>query len=204
MRRYGVFNFRHLLYVAAVTVLLGSCKSVDPEITQETKLQAYSNLKQLIDSKEYRIDIKTIQPFASAATTQLLTSLSLHLDGSNTGIIDVRGEGYYLEVSEDMVQASMPFYGEAFRSGGNPANYNLGVDMDSAVENYKVEYLEAKQRVVIKFDVKDGKDQYDSYHVNMKVWTNKRVELIINSAIRTSVRYRGLLTARAGDSDSDS
>ncbi|PCE63709.1 DUF4251 domain-containing protein [Sediminicola luteus] len=99
--------------------------------------------------------------------------------------INIQGDNNTVSIASKNCVAYLPFFGTAHvgKIGGNG-----GFEVDGPVENYKVEYNDAKQRIKISFDA-DGKSERLGFVLS--IGRKGGADLNVNSNIRDSNRYDG-------------
>ncbi len=183
-----------LLLVVGLSMCCVSCKSAEPTTAASDSVE-FKKLLKVLESQSYRIDIDEVMPFNTAATTKVLNTLLLPNTGNSAARIDVRGAGHYLEVRGDHIKASLPYFGEQRQGGGQYGSTNSGIEIDGESKDHELLPNEGKNQVVIQFTADDGNRGAESYNVIMTSFLNGRMDIIVSSSHRTSLRYTGTLGA---------
>jgi len=179
------------LILASIGLLMMGCKGGDKAAKEAQNAAAMVQLTALIDSKNYRIEIDAVHPFNTAATTQVLNQLAPYTNGGSTSRINVQGRGHYLEVTQEKVMGSMPYFGQQLQGGGQFGKADIGVDMDGVADEYGVQLNEKKGRYKIEFRTDDSKNPGENYDVLITLFPNRRAEVQVTSSHRTNIRYTG-------------
>ncbi len=153
------------------------------------KNQQFEELKELVATKSFMIEVKTAHPMQTYAVTQVTNAL-LRNTGNNAGRIDVTGD--YIRVKADSVKGGLSYYGEV-RIANTLDPRDSGINFDGEPLSYEVSENEKKQILSVEFDIKGN--TMELFSVIMQLYPNKRVTIFINSPNRNSIRYDGRLNA---------
>lgn len=176
-----------LLYTAQlVFVLMFSCKSSEANAERAKKL---SNLEIALNSKDFKIDINTVYPFNTIATTQVLNQITRNTGNTANQIMI---NGYDITFKNDSIIGELPYYGERQLSSSRYNNH-LGIALKGIPQNYSLTKHKKKDAYVVKFNMDDNSDTVETYNVVMTFYTNKMVDINIVSSHRRSISYRGRL-----------
>ncbi len=170
-----------------------TCKSKEATTnTVETDAKSEA-LVALLENNAYKIDIHTVYPFNSAATTRVINSILTSTTGNSASRINVQGNGNFIQVQDDTVEGYLPYFGEQRQGGGRYGASDNGILFDNAPEEYKVFRDKKSGMPMITFTTHNKNHRAESYDVNIAVSTNKRVVVNISSTHRSSIRYIGSL-----------
>jgi hypothetical protein len=168
------------LWILGCVVLLSSCSStkgvVDPVKAQQ--------LKEWIDNKQLTIYAKTASPIATAEMNQLN---SLLVQGSTPNHILLTGGQDYFRMSGDSIAADLPYYGVR-QLGGEYNQKRGGIKFKGVYNSYKVDYNEKKQMYTLRYRINDNRE---SFNVVVKIFTNWKANMYINTSHRTAINYQG-------------
>ena len=173
--------------------LFTGCKSADTSLTTEDT-QALNELETLLNQKKYRIDIQTIYPFNTAATTQVLNAIVLQNTGNTANRINVRGDGNFIEVQDSIATSYLPFFGEQQMSTGSYGGRDSAIQFNGMVKDYSIERHKKNDGFVIAFTTKQNNHTTESYDVSIIVYLNKKADITVLSSHRNTIRYQGQLT----------
>lgn len=152
------------------------------------KSQQFEEIKELVATKSFTIDVKTAHPMQTQAVTQITNAL-MRNTGNNAGRIDVTGN--FITVEGDTVEAGLSYFGEVrIANSLNPDD--AGINFDGEPLSYEVSDNEKKQTVTVEFDVR-GKTE--PFMVIIQLYPNKRAAIFVNSPYRNSIRYDGVVRA---------
>ena len=186
-------------YFIVLIVLFGNfhlftgCKSAETSLKPEDA-QALTELETLLKQKEYRIDIHTIYPFNTAATTQVLNDIVLRNTGNTATRINVRGDGNFIELQDSIATSYLPFFGEQQMSTGNYGGTDSAIQFEGMLKDYSVERHSKKDGFVIEFTTKQKNHNTESFDVSIIVFLNKKADITVLSSHRNFIRYEGQLT----------
>lgn len=167
-------------------VILSSCGGAKNNASTPEQITA---IKELLDSKEYRIENQWAMPTVSSSMMRLANS-GLAGPGSNVQRINLIGNTNYLEVKGDSVKAYLPFFGER-QMGGGYNSEGEGIQFEQVVTDMKTEYVEAKKRYLVTFSANNGTESFD---INLLVYPNNKTSLSVNSSQRDFITYDGTIS----------
>jgi len=163
--------------VMCFTLLMGSvlvlAQSTPMENMKKEKManRTFEQIKELIDGGQYEFVADRL-----ISSTGFSNSLV-----TNPNTIRVHGE---------MVKVFLPYFGEV--RANSPYQVDGGIKYEGSMENYSVEYRDAKRRAIIKFTIDRGIEEHNFiFTVNKSGQT--RVTVI--SSGRTSISYYGNTSA---------
>jgi hypothetical protein len=178
---------KKIAFIIGVTLLI-SCSSTKTYTEQD--LQQYSQLKALVQSKQFTIRSNFARPMATNAFTQVANSGILGPGNSATNI-DIASNSNLLKIQGDSITGYFPFFGEQQFGGSYPSSNNQGIDFKGIPKEYKVTHNDVKHSVMINFKIDDQHRANEHYNVFITVFPNKRSTIQINSTNRTSIEYSG-------------
>jgi hypothetical protein len=175
-----------LLLAVPLMIGCGGTKSVE-EIA--LKNRQFGELKELVASNSYAIDVKTAHPMQTYAVTQVTNSL-MRNTGNNAGRIDVAGN--YINVLEDRVEGGLAYYGEV-RIANTLDPRDNGIVFSGEPLSYEVFEDDKKQTLKVEFEIKGN--SMELFSIIMELYPSKRASIMVNSPNRNSIRYEGNLRA---------
>ena len=186
MKRRFVIKSLFCCIVLPMLVVVLSCKSSETSAERAKKL---SNLEITLDSKDFKIDVNTVYPFNTRATTQVLNQITRNTGNTANQIMI---NGYDITFKNDSVIGELPYYGERQLSSSRYNNH-LGIALKDIPQNYSLTKHKKKDAYVIKFNMDDNSDSVETYNVIMTFYTNETVNISILSSHRNTINYRGRL-----------
>ncbi|MHA7843006.1 MAG: DUF4251 domain-containing protein [Winogradskyella sp.] len=171
-----------------VSMLAISCK---PSESMAERTQALSTLETKINNKNFKIDINTVIPFNTNATTQVLNNL-MRYTGNTANRITVNG--YYITFKNDSISGYLPYYGEQELSS-NRYNTDLGIEFSGIPQEYSLDKLKRKDAYLMKFTINDQKDTVETYRVFITFFPSNTADVNIVTSHRNGISYRGQLEA---------
>lgn len=174
--------------VIIVLLLLVACKSTDPAAA----LAEAENTRELVDQGDFEIVMQWARPLASSEMAQLARNNLLPID-SRAGQINLVGTQNFIRKYGDSLSIYLPYFGTR-QMTANITDTNSAIEFDGIPEDYRVQYNDKKQRSMINFSMKD---ESEKYNVAITVYSNKRVQVNVNSTYRNSIFYTGNLTEEA-------
>lgn len=179
-----------LTYTLAIMVsmLAFSCKSSE---SMAERTQALNNLETKINNKNFKIDINTVIPFNTNATTQVLNNL-MRYTGNTGNRITVNG--YYITFKNDSISGYLPYYGEQQLSS-NRYNSDLGIEFSGKPKEYSLDKHKRKDAYIMKFTINDEKDTVETYRVFITFFPSNTADVNIVTSHRNGISYRGQLEA---------
>ncbi|MGB3591377.1 MAG: DUF4251 domain-containing protein [Nonlabens sp.] len=166
-----------------LTFLVISCSSLNSK--DKESLRA---IEARIAVEPFTITIDAAYPQNTLATQRVVNDLLISR-GDNASRIDLMGDGFTIKIENGLINAQLPFYGEQRLSAGN---YNSGGGIsivDQEISNsYSFNekgYLETVYRVN---DVNG-----DLLQINLRIGPNSDVNINMNSAQKSFMRYTGRL-----------
>ncbi len=170
--------------------LLWSCGSTKSAESITMKNQQFAALKELVATKSFVVAVESAYPLQTYAVMQVTNAL-LQNTGNTGSRIPLIGNGDYIKIKGDTVQAELAYYGEVrMVSSLNPRD--SGINFEGVPSTFDVTENEKKQTIKLEFEIKSKSDLFS---VIMQLYANKRAIVFINSMTRTSIRYEGKLNA---------
>uniref|UniRef100_UPI00404A5D9F DUF4251 domain-containing protein n=1 Tax=Gelidibacter sp. TaxID=2018083 RepID=UPI00404A5D9F len=182
---------KKIAFIIGVTLLI-SCSSTKTYTEQEQ--QAYQRLKDLVQTKQLKIQSNFARPMATTAFTQVANS-GIFGPGNSATNIDIASNSNLLKIQGDSITGYFPFFGEQRFGGSYPSGNNQGIDFRGIPKDYKVTHNDVKHSVMINFKIDDQHRTNEHYNVFITVFPNKRSTIQINSTNRTSIEYSGSVQA---------
>ena len=176
-----------LILLGMVLGLLWSCGGTKSAEAIALKNRQFEEVKELIATKSFMIEVKTAYPMQTYAVTQITNTL-MRNTGNSAGRIDVTGD--YIRVKADSVKGGLSYYGEV-RIANTLDPRDAGINFEGETLSYEVFENEKKQILSVRFDIKGN--TMELFSVIMQLYPNKRVTVFINSPNRNSIRYDGKL-----------
>lgn len=179
---------RYLLIV--ITFLVLGCSSAKVDNSEASKVKT-EKLEQLISNKEFKINADFAFPKVSSQYNLAVQQLNLSASGNSANRINIRGDGYYVEVKNDSVYGILPFYGEQY-SGYQITNHDR-IEFDGKAKEYKVESIENRKsnRTKISFQINDTNRSGEEYDVSLLIFENGKTDMQVSSSRRSVMAYRG-------------
>ena len=182
-----------ILLVFGHCYLFTSCTSGKNTLkTEDTK--ALAALETVLEQKVYRIDIQTIYPLNTLATTQVLNALLLPNTGNSASRINVRGAGHFIALQDSIATSDLPFFGEQQMSTGNYGGRNPAIQFDGMPTNYSVKRYKKKDAFIVAFTTQQKNHITESFRVSMTVFLNGYADITVLSSHRNFIRYDGELS----------
>jgi hypothetical protein len=168
------------LLIASAVV---SCKSKSVVMESQQKTEVV----QLLESKQYRVDFTTAYPQQTTTTNRVVNDVMLRT-GNSAARIDIAGNGDYLTVNQEQGSADLPFFGERrFSTGYN--NIDIGINYNNTLTDYTVS--DEQSHIQVSFDARGENDQYQ---ITLRIYGNKSVRAFVNSNNHTTMSYDGILS----------
>lgn len=168
-----------------ITLFLASgCKSAATAMDPQEK----ASIKELLESRSYRIDVTTVYPQNTATTNRVVNDLMIRT-GNSSNRIDVTGDGHFISIDDAIGTANLPFFGER-RLGSDYGGNDSGISFDNTIRNYSI--TDDKNAFKVKFQVRGTNDQYN---ITLTVFGNKSVTVFVSSADKTNMQYDGDISA---------
>ncbi len=185
-----MFRLKTLVLTGMALGLLWSCGSTKSAESITMKNQQFAALKELVATKSFVVAVESAYPLQTYAVMQVTNAL-LQNTGNTGSRIPLIGNGNYIKIKGDTVQAELAYYGEVrMVSSLNPRD--SGINFEGVPSTFDVTENEKKQTIKLEFEIKSKSDLFS---VIMQLYANKRAIVFINSMTRTSIRYEGKLNA---------
>ena len=179
-------RFNYIGILLLVLLLFWSCGSTKNDMASNSKEKQLVQLKELIATKSYKFNAETAHPMQTYAVTQV-TNVLLRNTGSTAGRISLMGNGDYIKVQGDTVNAELAYFGER-RMGFSTDPMDNGINFEGKPKKYEVTEHSKKKILNIEFETGSKSEQYN---VVMRVFPSKRATVYISSINRTAIRYDG-------------
>ena len=92
-----------------------------------------------------------------------------------------------MKLMGDTITAELSYFGES-RIVSSTDPRDTGINFEAKALNFTTTENKNKKSLNLEFDVKT---KTDYYNIIMRIYPNKRTNIIVNSANRTSIRYGG-------------
>jgi hypothetical protein len=171
-----------ILLIALLAVAITSCSAKKSGTAEE-----FAAMTQRVQEGNLRIVVDAAYPGNTYASQQVLNSV-LRGTGDTANRIDLSGDGHYLQISPERVQASLPFYGELRQAGSYGTINESGVQFDLVPEDYTVEHEKDLYRYRIKFAADKG---IENFNTEVILFANGTATIYVTSNTRTRIEYRG-------------
>ena len=188
MKSYRVIKSFFYCIPFSMLVVVLSCKSSE---TSAERAQKLSNIENKLNNKDFKIDVTTVYPFNTRATTQVLNQVTRNT-GNTANQINING--YDITFKNDSIIGELPYYGEQ-QMGGGRYNNHLGIVLNDIPKDYSLAKHRKKDAYIMKFTMDDNSDSVETYNVIMTFYTNETVNISILSSHRNTINYRGQLKA---------
>ncbi len=176
----------NLLIIILAFVLIWNCGSTKNEDVRYSKEKQLNELKQHLAAKSFKFIAETAHPMQTYAVTQVTNAL-LRNTGNTAGTIFLTGRGDYMKLMGDTITAELSYFGES-RIVSSTDPRDTGINFEAKALNFTTTENKNKKSLNLEFDVKT---KTDYYNIIMRIYPNKRTNIIVNSANRTSIRYGG-------------
>lgn len=154
---------------------------------QSVSKESIGVLDALIQKQRFNIVSDWAYPQTTAAMQQVLNS-GLLQPGNSASNISLIGNTNFLTVSGDSISSYLPYFGERQMhvdyGGGDSA-----IEFNGMMQNYRAE-KNKDHSYTITFDAKSNSE---SFKVQVKIFPNLRIDMILNGAYRFLIRYSGTL-----------
>jgi len=155
-------------------------------MTQQEQATA-ALIEQAVEDHNLSITATWAYPLANNVLNQLAVNNGLGA-GNSGSRINLIGNENFLNIHNDSVSAYLPYYGERRLGGGY--NSSNGVEFSGIPKKYQVTTDQQKKRSEISFSISNNSETYEVF---IELFANKKVQISVNSAHRTSIRYDGVL-----------
>lgn len=138
------------------------------EKRNQEKTEAYNELKQLIESKQYEFTADRVYPVRGSS-------------------MDLTTNPGFVQVADSLAESHLPFFGRAYRVeyGGSG-----GINFAGKMRDYTMGENLKKQRITVSFRVKTANDVFDCY---LSAVSKGSANLTVVSQNRESISYSGVL-----------
>jgi hypothetical protein len=178
-----------IMLMAFIAVAISSCSSTKTGTAKE-----FAEMTQRIQDGNLRIAVDAAYPANTVATQQVLNSI-LRGTGDTANRVDLSGDGHFIEIGSERVQASLPFYGERRQGGGYNNTNDAGIQFDVVPKEYTVEQEEDLYRYRISFVADKG---IENFNADVVLFANGTAVIYVTSNTRTRIEYRGRVVKAIG------
>lgn len=172
-------QWKGILGVVLMSMIVFGCSSTRKVV------EANNRLDELVKNKSIKIEINAAEPMVTTALAQIANS-GMMAPGNTVGRIDVKGQGYFIEIEGDTVSADVPYFGERQMGGGY--GEDAGITFEEQVADIEISKDDVKQRYQIRFSITDV---VETYMVNIDVFPNMNCDVRVSSSHRNRIRYTG-------------
>ena len=162
-----------------VGFLMIGCKSTQKIVLPNAKLDA------LIEKRAFRMEVNAVQPQITTALAQLNNS-QLVRPGNTLSNINVRGEGYFIQMDGDSVSANLPYYGERQMGGGYGSDGRI--EFKETAKDLTIEKAENKNSYQVAFGVSNS-EEYLRFMITIE--NNFSSSVQVSSSHRNRIRFTG-------------
>ena len=162
-----------------------SCTSTKTATYTAEEVKTFSHIK---NNGPFEMISDWAQPQVTNAFAQL-GGTGLIPPGSNVGNISLIGNANYLRVTDSLISAYLPFYGER-QFGGSIGSNQSGIEFEGVPKNLKTN-MGKKNNYEIRFSINDKNSNSESYTVYVQVFPNLSSYIRINSSHRSSIQFNG-------------
>ncbi|WP_316812759.1 DUF4251 domain-containing protein [Pedobacter heparinus] len=166
-------TIKNMLVFAALLITTQLSAQTDKETTLK-----------IINAQHYVFNASSAMPMANMDVNKVLSRMP---GGSSSGVIQLTGSQYQLQVSKDSVEAYLPYYGRAYTATMNPDD--SGIKFKSKDFKYKAE--QKKKGWMITIQPKDAKDVQS---LTLNVSENGYATLNVNSNNRQPISFNGTIS----------
>lgn len=177
-----------VLLVFTFLVTQAQTKAEKRALKLEKKEVAFTAVKTLIESGEFQFEASSAFPLGND-----IAKISAAFVGSNNvfqgNTVNLTGNTNFIKITDQTSDLFLPYFGRVYRNVGyNRTGSESGIQFKGDVEEYTVEYDEAKHKVNIKFTANKPQELLKFHLV---VANENNVTLTVNSGNRQSIRYQG-------------
>mgnify|MGYP001104134951 CR=1 FL=1 len=183
-------RLKNIALLGMVLGLFWSCGGVKSAESIALKNRQFEALKTLVATKSFVFNAETAYPMQTYDVMRV-TSALLRNTGNTPGRISLIGNGDYIKVKGDTVQAELAYFGEV-RFAGSMNPRDSGINFNGVPATFDVSENYKKQMLRLEFNIKE---KIEPYEVIMHLYPNKNATVFINCINRTSIRYDGKLSA---------
>lgn len=173
----------HLTWACLLGVMLlaGSCGSSKTQATPEQLAQ----LQSLAEGRNFTFEAEFALPQTSQAYIGAANATLAQAGGNSLSRISLKGEGYFLRIKGDSIEAYLPYYGvrDNFSEYGRPD----GIDLDSELEDLKVDKKGSKSYQMRFF----ARKKTERFQITLDLFPGGKSNLLIYSGQRDAIRYEG-------------
>jgi hypothetical protein len=184
----GMNRWKTIVLLGMVLGLFWSCGGAKSAESIALKNLQFEALKTLVATKSFVFNAETAYPMQTYAVMQVTNAL-LRNTGNAPGRISLTGNGDYITIKGDTVQAELAYFGEV-RIVSSMNSRDSGINFDGVPSTFDITENEKKQTLRLEFDIRA---KTEPFSVIMQLYPNKRATVFINSINRTSIRYDGKL-----------
>lgn len=179
---------KYLIILLAFTLF--SCSSANQKNTGNSEID-HQKIQELIKTEGLKFNLDYAFPKTSASYNQAVQQLNLSAVGNSGNRINIRGEGYYVEIKKDSVIAVLPFYGEQY--SGYQITTHDRIEFKGKAKNYELKLMKHKKsnRTKISFQIADANRVGEAYDVSLMIFKTGKTDMQVSSSRRSVMAYRG-------------
>lgn len=186
---------KQIALLITIAIMMSCASSSKTTVTNfDTKV-----FDDMVANNVFEVELEWAQPQITRTVAQLGNS-GLYPMGSNSGNISLLGNGNYIRLKGDRVEAILPYFGERQMGGAYNNNAN-GIEFNGVVDELKTDEGK-KDSYIVKFDINDKNNPTESYRVVIQLFPNLKSTVNINSNQRFPIRYRGKVKEIASENES--
>ncbi len=164
-----------------IMVLLGCAagtKTVAPTAESE-------QLEAMVKTQNFRLEMDWAEPLMTNSMVQVMNS-GLFPPGNALSRINIQGNGNFIAMQGDSVEADLPYFGERQMGGGYGANE--GIKFKGLAQKLKIVKNEKRQSHQIAFTINE---KSETFQVRIYLLPSGTARVRITSSERFSIGYEG-------------
>jgi Domain of unknown function (DUF4251) len=169
-------------------VIFSSCGSTKSKSELAADLAFYNNIKNLVNSKSFRIDAESAFPIQSSDVMDVNNVLFRQTENVG-GRISLSGNEDFLTINDTTAKANLSYFGELRTAGYSDAR-DTSILFNAEMAAFVITTNDKKKQVNVSFKVSNDAEQFI---VKMVVFANQYANISIYGSNRTAIRYRGKL-----------
>ena len=138
--------------------------------------------------KSYPLRVSFQADYAVVQQTESVALWSMDRSSQpKSGRINISGDGYFLTLLDNTVNADLPYYGQRYEFLGANDESDI-LFKDKFIENITYSRTADHNIVSLEFDVRQITERF---HVQLVIQRNKKAYLLLSSPQRQSIQYEG-------------
>lgn len=174
------------ILLGVVSVVLLGCSSTKSTVANPA-------LDEMVQQQSFAIKVKAMEPQVTNALAQIGNS-GLMRPGNTITRFDVTGEGYFVKVHGEQVEANLPYFGERQMGGGYGSD--TGIKFKATSRDLSFEKNEEHNSYVATFSVDNSSE---SYFFTIDLGNSMGSTVRVRSSHRNRIRYTGTVTEISQD-----